>query len=857
MCLYFEFLNSYSFKHLTAVKIYHMNALLKKILPHIFAVIIFATLSVVYFPAQMKGKVVQQSDIVSNQAMSKEIRDYRTETGETPRWTGSMFSGMPTFQIVSSQPKNKLRFAEQLSRLFITRPIGDFISAMLVFYLLMIVIGVNPWLGIICSIAFGLSTNGFILFEAGHTSKLRAIQFFPMILAGMILTYRKRYLAGGLIFTVGLAIDFLVSHPQMTYYLGMLLGILVIFELVKAVRKEELPHFFKASSVLGVATVLALLTSAANLYATYDYSKDTMRGDPILESATTGVVKSSSETKGLDWEYAMQWSNGIADVCAIMIPGVVGGGHSEKVGKESAVYKDLVRKGARLPANFSLPLYWGPLPINSGPAYIGIVICFLFIIGLIVVKGPMKWWLAVGALFTILLSMGKNLAFFNELFFYYFPLYNKFRAPSSILGVTGFLVPILGALALSRILYDGKVSKAESLRALKIAGGIMAAFCLFFAFIGPSMFSFSGLKDAQLGSAGYDLTALVSDRKDLMRSDSLRSLAFVLLTAGLIWAFLADKLKAAMVVAGIGLLITIDLWTVNKRYLNEDNFVTATNYKSNYKPRPADEEILKDKDLSYRVYDISIDPFNSAIPSYHHKTIGGYHPAKLQRYQDLIERHIGRGNERVLNMLNTRYFITREQQVQRNPNALGNAWFVNSIKTVTSPNEEIDALQSFNPGEEAVVNTSEFGDYISGFTPQKSGGISLTAYSPDILTYSSKASSEQLAVFSEIWYGPDKGWNAYVDGQLVDHIRVNYALRAMKIPAGDHTIEFKFEPRAFMVGDTISLISSLLIVLAFFGYFAYMGYQRFQVLSAEAAAAPVHSKPATPLKKTKSKRKKK
>jgi len=838
-----------------------MNALLKKTLPHLSAIVIFTLLSVIYFTPQMQGKVVQQSDIISHKAMAKEVRDYKKETGKTAWWTGSMFSGMPTFQIASVQPNNKIKCVESLSRLFIARPIGYFISAMLVFYLLMLALGVNPWLGIICSIAFGLSTNGFILFEAGHTSKIRAIQFFPMILAGMILTYRQRYLAGGLLFAAGLAIDLLMNHPQMTYYLAMLLAILAIFELVKAVKKEKLPEFFKSSGVLVAATLLALLTSAANLYTTYDYAKDTMRGDPILKSETEGVVKSSSETKGLDWEYAMQWSNGIADVCATMIPGVVGGGHYEKVGKESAVYKDLVRKGARLPANFSLPLYWGPLPINSGPAYIGIVICFLFILGLIVVKGPLKWWLGVGVLFTILLSMGKNLAFFNEIFFYYFPLYNKFRAPSSILGVTGFLVPILGAMALSRILFEEKVSKAESLRALKIAGGIMAAFCLFFAFLGPSMFSFSGLRDAQLTQSGYDLSALVSDRQDMMRSDSLRSLAFVLLTAGLIWGFLADKLKASMVIAGIGLLITVDLWTVNKRYLNDGNFVTETNYEANYKLRPADQEILKDKDLSYRVYDISIDPFNSAVTSYHHKTIGGYHPAKLQRYQDLIERHIGKGNERVLNMLNTRYFITREQQVQRNPNALGNAWFVSNIKTVANPNEEINALQNFDPGEEAIVNTNEFADYINGFTPQKNGNIILTAYAPDELTYSSSTTSEQLAVFSEIWYGPDKGWNAYVDGQPVDHIRVNYALRAMKVPAGEHTIEFKFEPRAFIMGNTVSLISSLLIVLGFFGYFGYRGYQRFQSISEGAALAPeagkIKGSSTAPLKKTKSKRKKK
>lgn len=798
--------------------------MIQKAIPHLIAAGIFLLACAIYFSPQLQGQMVQQGDIVQYRGMSQEVREYKEQTGETSLWTNAMFGGMPTYQINTVSEGNSLKLLDQVGTLGIAPPIGRFFLAMLGFYLLMAVLGVSPWLSIIGALAFGLTTNNLILYEAGHETKLKSIAYLPIVALGLLLAFRRRYLLGGLVFAAGLGLNIMANHVQMTYYFGLTLLVFGIAQLVYDIRRGELAHFLKAAGVLVLAAVFALGSAASNLWITYEYSKDTMRGQPILESGNDPT--SSSETDGLAWDYAMQWSNGTLDVLAGYIPGLTGGGSQEPVGSESAVAKDLRRKGVRLPADFKAPLYWGKLPFTSGPIYFGSIVFFLFLMGLLLIEGPIKWWAGLGALLTALLSMGSNLEGFNRLFFDYLPLYNKFRTPNSVLSITAFLLPMLGFLTLHRII-SGQADKVAVMRALKIGGGVAAGIALFFALLGPSFFDFSNPGDERYAQAGYDLGAIMADRQALMRSDAFRSLLLVLLSGGLIWAYLQNKLKVGLLLLGLGVLVTFDHWTVGRRYLNNDSFVSERQYFAQLAPRPVDEQILQDPDPHYRVYDASINTFNSSAASFHHKTIGGYHAAKLQRIQDIIDRHIGQGNQQVLDMLNTRYFIMGqggEEQVQRNPNALGNAWLIKAFQPVQTADEEINALTGLKADSLAVVHQT-FSDYIAGLSPTGQGSIQLQSYAPNRLVYQANVPSDQFAVFSEVWYGPDKGWQAYVDGTAVDHIRVNYILRGMKIPSGQHEIVFEFAPKAFEQGVLVSRIFSTLILLGLLGYLGYMAYR--------------------------------
>ncbi len=828
------------------------NQKLPALFPHLIALAIFLVLCVAFFYPQLQGKVIQQSDIIGYRGASEEVRNFRETTGEVSLWTNSMFGGMPTYQISAPQKFNIVGKIASLSKLFFKTPIGTFLSAMIGFYILMLLLGTSHWLAIIGAIAFGFTTNNFILYEAGHVTKLQAISFFPLMTAGLLLVFRNKLWLGGLVFALGLALDINANHVQMTYLLMICFGLLVLFKLVQAIREQKLPDWGKAVGILAIGAILAAATSTSRLWTTYEYSKDTMRGEPILKSDGS-TPKSSSETKGLEWGYAMQWSNGGLDLFASLIPGVVGGGSQEPLSLESATAKDLRKKGARLPDNFKAALYWGALPFTSGPAYYGAIICFLFLLGMVLLKGQLKWWMLASVGLLTLLSMGKNFELLNRLFFDYFPLYNKFRTPNSILSVVSFLVPLFGIYTLSEVV-QRKYSKEEVMKALKVSGGILGGVCLFFALAGPSFFSFSSPGDGRMEEAGYCMDCLRSDRQSLMRMDALRSFALIAIVAGLLWAWLQTKIKGTYLLLGIGLLTLLDLWSVGRRYLDTGDFVNKSRFENNFKPRPVDEQILQDPDPHYRVFDLSIPPFESANSSYFHKTIGGYHPAKLQRYQDLIDRHISKNSQQVLNMLNTRYIISQEQQAQRNPNALGNAWFVGGIRSVPDANAEIDALSNFDPSQEAVIH-QEFTNYVSGLSPQPNGSISLTEYKPNYLKYNSNSTSEQLAVFSEIWYGPDKGWQAYIDGNAVEHIRANYALRALRIPAGQHTIEFKFYPKAYYAGATISLIASLLLLLGFVAFFYLKGNELNWQTAPASIDPPVQPKAKLAPTGSKSKRK--
>ena len=800
------------------------NTFLKKAIPHLIAALIFLAVSAIYFTAQLQGRVEKSHDIIGSRANLQEIKQVEAERGTRPLWTNSLFGGMPTYQIDSKQPQNMTKYVDKSANLFIPRPIGMFFASMLVFYIMLILIGVNPWVSILGALAFGLTTNNYVLYNAGHITKVKSIIYLGLVTAGLLLAFRKKkFLLGGLVFALGLALNLYANHIQMTYYFFLTLLIYGIAEFVYHLQKKELAHFGKAALYITIGGLLALGSSAGKLLTTYEYSKDTMRGDPIL-TVEANAPKTSSNTSGLEYGYATKWSNGWMDLVAGFIPGVAGGGGLN---------------------------YWGPNEDGTaGPAYYGAIIFFLFMLGALLVRGPTKWWLVGGVILISLISMGKNF-FLHGMLYDTVPLFNKFRTPNSALSVVAFLVPILGMLALNELV-SGRVDKAKALRSLYIAAGLLLSVCLFLALAGGSFFDFTGAQDGAYAQYNIDLNQIKKERAGTLSGDSWRSFILILLAAGLLWAYLKEKINEKLLLGALVGLTVGDLWLINKTYLNNDTnprtatFVKPREYKKELLPRAVDEQILSDKNLGYRVFDISGGlgaAINSSAvtnkTSYFHRNTGGYHPAKLQRYQDMLDRHILPEGQRLLNglqqattsetiepilrglnvfnMMNTKYFIYSESGALPNQSAFGPAWFVNSYKIVDTPNEEIDMLSSINPAETAIIN-KDFESELAGANFLKSGTIELTKYEPDHLTYTSNSASDQLAVFSEVWYGPDKGWEAYIDGSKVNHLRANYVLRALKIPSGQHTIEFRFKPRTYALGGTISLISSLLIIFGLLGY---------------------------------------
>ena len=808
------------------------NVILKNALPHIIAVATFLILSSAYFFPQLEGKTIMSHDITSFKGMAQELKEYENETGKQSMWTNSMFSGMPAYQI-KAKSKNVLKYVENLTQLFIERPIGYFLGAMVMFYILLVAMGVSPWLSMIGAIGFGFSTNSIVLFDAGHMSKLRVLFSAAPAIAGMLLTYRKKYLLGGALFAASMAIHIYANHFQMTYYLLMAFGVYAIFELVHAIRSREIKSFAISSGILALGLVLALGSSASRLMTTAEYAEDTMRGKPILENNDRNSA-SSSMTDGLAWDYAMNWSNGMIDVFGMVVPRAAGGSGGEPVGQESNLYKDFSSRGIRLGGEFKAPLYYGGLPSTSGPAYMGAIIMFLFILGLFVVDGRVKWWLLTAVILTIFISMGRYFEGFNRLMFDYFPYFNKFRAPSSVLTVTSLFIGLLGALGLARV-FSSELDSKKFKQGLLASVGITGVTCLVLAFAGSALVDFTGASDATYQSMGYNIESLKIDRAKYLRNDALRSLVFILLAGGALYAYRINKLGKVFAMSAIGLLVLVDLWGVGKRYIGADDFISQSQSRQVFQMTDVDRQILNDPDLHYRVHDVTVDAWNSSARSYYHKTIGGYHAAKLQRYQDIIDYYLSIGNEKILSMLNCKYYIVPADgggaRVQRNPRAYGNAWFVEGISVVESADVEIDALLNIDPVAMAVVH-KDFEDQVEGFDPIKNGTIRLTSYAPDRMVYESSSQSDQLALFSEVWYGPDKGWKAYIDGQPAEIIRANYILRAINVPEGDHTIEMVFRPSKWYNGEIIVMITSILILLALFGAL-YLNWQKMQKVAQE------------------------
>jgi len=796
---------------------------------HLAIIGLFIVICFIYFPSAWQGKELYQHDVLQAKAGQKEILDIKERDGDLPLWTNSMFGGMPTYQVLIDLPSNVGTYIMRGFKSLFPHPIDVVILYLLGAYLLFNVLRVRPWLAAVGAIAFAFTSYNFIYLEAGHSSKAYAIAFLAPILAGVLLTFRGKYLLGGVILAFAIALEIRVNHVQVPYYMFIGLLLLVAMELYHAFRNKTLPDFGKAIGVQVITLLLAVAVNASLLWPTYEYTQETIRG----KSNLTGQTSSSNQDEGVGKEYAYQWSQGLGETMTFLIPNAYGGGMSTAVNEDGNLVKLLQSKGATkeqaMAGARGLPTYWGEKPFTSGPWYFGAGVVFLFVLGLFIVKGRLKWWLAGASLLFILLAFGRHFPLVSDIFFNYFPLYNKFRAVESTLIIVSLLVPILAVLAVNELLNGAAHIKNLEKKLLWVFAGLGGLSLL--VALGPELFlslktsSHSQMLEAlnqQIGDRQFaqDIAnALVKDRAALARADAFRSLLILALTFGLIWLMVKGKLKAQSGIILLGLVIMADLWTVNKRYLNEERFIEPLQLAREFNTlRQVDELILMDKHPNYRVFDLTTNPFQDARTSYYHKSIGGYHAAKLMRYQELIERQLTSAfNEDVLDMLNTRYVIVtsgqgENQRIQRRETAAGNAWFVERATFVKDNNEEMNSLNSFDPLKEAFVHES----FKASLDTARLGGvqnasISLTSYRPDHLIYEYSSPNDALAVFSEIWY--DKGWKAYVDGKEVPIIRANYVLRALQLPGGNHQVEFKFEPRSYHLGETISLIASIILVL--------------------------------------------
>ena len=788
---------------------------LKKVFPYLISLVIFALVSLIYFSPVLEGKKIEQSDIRQFIGMSKEIVDYRAEFDEEPYWTNAAFGGMPSYQVSTYYPNDFIKKIDGVIR-FLPRPADYLFLYFVGFFVLLLTLKCDWKLSLIGALAFGFSTYFIIILGVGHNAKAHAIGYIPMVLAGILMVFQKRYLWGFILTTLAMALEINASHPQMTYYLLFSVLILGVFKLLEAVKEKQLPELGKQLAILVVAVVLAIGTNASSLLATKEYAAHSTRGKSDLTINEDGSPK--KQTSGLAKEYITAYSYGKLETFNLFIPRFMGGASVENVGTDSQIYSFLKAKvDPRQAMDWSLraPTYWGTQPGVSAPAYIGAVFIFLFVLGLFLVKGTLKKWLIGSVIFFIALSWGKNLSFLTDFFIDYMPLYAKFRAVSSMQVLVEIAIPLLGMLGLKELLSE-TIDKEIKLKYLKysvlITGGLAALFMMF----GTTIFDFVGNSDAQYDQMLPGLAdAIQTDRKEMFFTDSLRTLLLVLASAGVLWMFLKEKLKRDFTILIIGGLLLFDMSTVAYNYVNTTNFVAARKVDKPFVASAIDKEILKDTSY-YRVANLAGNPMNDGATSYFHKSIGGYHAAKPGRYQELYYHHIAGNNMEVLNMLNVKYFMFTDADerlnAEQNVAANGNAWFVSNIKLVESANDEISSLKSsvFNSKKDVVINKKQFNPTTLTIPLDTTAIIKLTSYKANELHYKSFATAPQLAVFSEMYYQP--GWNAYLDGEKTDHFRVNYVLRAMEIPAGKHSIVFKFEPTVIATGGLISLISFILMM---------------------------------------------
>lgn len=807
---------------------------------HLIVIAIFFVLVFFYFSPVWQGKTLSQHDVVQAMGSQKELFDFKAQDGKAPQWTNSMFGGMPTFQIWYKHSTNVATYISNGIKAVFPLPADIILIYLLGGYFLLSVLRVKPWLAAVGAIAITFSSYNFIYIEAGHVNKAYAIAYLAPIIGAVILCYRGNKLWGGILLALFLSLEIRTNHVQMTYYLFIALLILVGLELYYAIRDKKLPDFFKNSAVQLGAVIVAVAVNATVLFPTYEYSKLTTRGKANITKTEDG--KSGA---GLDKEYAYAWSQGIAENLTFVIPNAYGGKSQGVLDEKSNVVKFF--EGVGVPQHQavqfaqSLPTYWGEKSFTSGPWYFGVGIIALFILGLIIVKDRLKWWILAATVLTILLSFGRHFTLISDLFFDYFPMYNKFRAVESILIIPSILIPLLAALAVQEII-ERKDKIVDLDKKVLYSFGSVAVVCIVVALM-PTLLSFRisehqgfvSMLGQQLGDAAMAnqlAEALVKDRADLASADAWRSFFILVITFTLLFAYLKKKMSSTVLIIGIGVVTLADLWAVDKRYLNNDTFVDKSVLKNPIEEREVDQLINLDKDPSYRVLDLTTNPFSDAKASYFHKSFGGYHAAKLMRFQEILEHQFnGAINEDVLDMFNVRYIITKDPQnnvdrIQRRSTAAGNAWFVDKVTFVKNNNEEMQAISSFDPSKEAFVHEEFKGEIDEKrLRLANNASIKLTSYHPDRMEYEYSAPNDVFAVFSEVYY--DKGWKAYVDGKEVPILRADYILRALQLPGGNHKVEFVFDPETVKVSNVISLIGSIVLILGLLGGI-FLSYRKKQ-----------------------------
>ena len=820
---------------------------MKKLLPDLIAILAFVLLSFAYFfPADIENRILFQHDTAAGAGAGQEVKEYYEQTGERSRWTNSLFGGMPMYQIAPSYDSTKsLQWVQKAYQLFLPDYVCLTFMLMLGFYILLRVFGIPVWLAGLGGIMWAFSSYFFILISAGHIWKFITLAYVPPTIAGIVLAYRGKLLWGGILTALFVALQITSNHVQMSYYFFFVILFFVGAYFEKAWRTKTLPQFFKASAVLIVAALVGIAANVSNLYHTYAYSKETMRGKSELVQTGDAAKQTSS---GLDRDYITQWSYGIDETLTLLVPNFKGGASAALSQSETAMSKANPMYSSLYG---SLTQYFGTQPMTSGPVYVGAFVLFLFVLGCFIVKGPLKWALIGATFFSIVLSWGKNFMPLTDFFIDYVPLYNKFRAVSSILVIAEFTIPLLAIFALKRLLEEPEILKQEKKPlgiSLLLTAGIALLLAVAPGSIGPG---YVPAQEAQMLQNAVnqqmipanELSGILANlgemRAELVSSDALRSFIIIGIGCSLLWLYASGKLRSSLTIAGITILCLADMWGVNKRYLNDAQFVPHSIRTETFTKTNTDELILQDTSLDYRVLNFATSTFDDNNTSYWHKSVGGYHPAKLRRYQEMIEHHISpemqaaykaiatAGGEmdsvdankfRVLNMLNTKYFIFPAGQQRQtvpilNPHAYGNAWFVNKVQYVNNANEEIDALDSIIPTETAVVD-ARFKDVLKGTTESYKDSLSsirLTSYAPNRLTYETNNAQDGIAVFSEIYY-PD-GWHVTIDGQPAELARADYILRTMYVPAGQHTIEMRFDPTSLHVSEGIAYGALALLVI--------------------------------------------
>ena len=788
---------------------------LKSIGLHLLCIIGFVLASLAYFYPVLRGETIYQSDIVQYRGMAQDQIKHIEKFGEQPYWIDNAFGGMPSYQVGANYSYHYIKDFDRLLR-FLPRPADYLFLYFLGLYLLFLVLKVRPLVAFFGALAFGFSTYLIIILGVGHNAKAHAIAYMPLVVGGVLLCLRNKYFKGFLLLSVGMALEIAANHIQMTYYLTLLCIVIGIVYLVKAIQLKQLPKFMKGVGLAFAAAILGLSLNASSLLATKEYSDYSTRGKSTVSINPDGQEK--LQTSALEYDYITEYSYGILESFNLLVPRFKGGSNAENIGQKSEAYAELVDMGASRSQAKSFvenaPLYWGDQPYVAAPAYVGASVLFLFVIALFLIRSNFRKWIVAGSILALLLSWGDNFSILTKFFINYIPLYDKFRAVSSIQVIIELCVPLFAFVGLGYF-FSSKLSISEKTKALKWSVLSIGGLLLLFLVLG-SAFNFSAGSDAYFSEqyGAKFIRALKEDRKAVFRADVIRSLVICLFVASVLWFALNKKLKQNLAIVSIGVICVFDLVLINTNYVNEDDFVSKIQMKRPFTASAADQEILKDKS-HFRVVDFSNNPINSAQASYFHKSLGGYHAAKPQRIQDLYNFHIFKGNREVLNMLNAKYFILEEQGeffAQPNPDHNGNAWFVDSLRVVADNNEEILALNDINTKTTATIiqqQSSLIGK--TSFQKDSTSAIELVSYKMNELEYKSSNPNLGFAVFSEIYY--PLGWNAYIDEKRVPHYQVDYSLRGLEVPAGDHVIRFKFEPKVVKTGGYVSIAGHLILIV--------------------------------------------